>query len=262
VRIAATDFYSALTLLDLGVTPVGVIDYAPTSLLLLKPEYRPILASLPKVGTNQETNVEAVALLKPDLILGWTNNLKSYEHLKVVAPTAVYTYNNTEWHTFASQVAEAAGQTPAMNALIKRYQDRAAGIKQTYGATLARVKWAITSGGGATDWILPNPNSTNGMGALALAGAQLVPAQAALTAPAQLSYEQLNLLSDADAILVPSTPEGEPSTSQVPLLGNPLFQGLKAAQAKRLYALTYFNSGNYSGALGALDSFEAALKQL
>ena len=100
-RVASIGYFSSYTLLDIGFTPVGVLDIPPAAISQI---YASSVQPIRKVGTNTEVNLEAVAALAPDLIVG--ENLafetKVYDQLKAIAPTALFSYQASgDWPRLA-----------------------------------------------------------------------------------------------------------------------------------------------------------------
>ncbi|MGC4192710.1 MAG: hypothetical protein QM589_16325 [Thermomicrobiales bacterium] len=90
-RILPVNFPSAVTLLELGVTPVGITSYLPELAPgIASPEGIPVIDS-----ESGELNLELIASLKPDLIVGsdWKDPSQQqvfYEVLSRIAPTALF----------------------------------------------------------------------------------------------------------------------------------------------------------------------------
>lgn len=76
------------SVIALGITPIGVVDswaQKPTYVYL-----RDALQGVAHVGLETQPNLEAIAALKPDLIIGTkTRHEKIYEQLSQIAPTVV-----------------------------------------------------------------------------------------------------------------------------------------------------------------------------
>ncbi len=85
-RIVALNWAATETLLLLGITPVGVADKTGYSTWVSKPELPDDVAN---VGTRVAPSLEAIAELKPDLIVTSTEMAPAHELLEQIAPTYV-----------------------------------------------------------------------------------------------------------------------------------------------------------------------------
>lgn len=88
-RIVALEWVYAEDLLALGVQPVGVADIAGYKAYVnIQPQFG---GDVKDVGTRQQPNLEAIAALKPDLILAPDYRIKAqYEALNKIAPTIAF----------------------------------------------------------------------------------------------------------------------------------------------------------------------------
>lgn len=88
-RIVALEWLYAEDMLALGVQPVGIADMEGMNKWVNIPIE--IGADVTDVGTRQEPNLEIIASLKPDLIIGLKSNLESnYASFSNIAPTLVF----------------------------------------------------------------------------------------------------------------------------------------------------------------------------
>lgn len=88
-RIVALEWLYAEDVLALGIQPVGIADIEGMNKWVNIPVE--IGADVTDVGTRQEPNLEIIASLKPDLIIGLKSNLEgNYESYKNIAPTLVF----------------------------------------------------------------------------------------------------------------------------------------------------------------------------
>jgi ferric hydroxamate transport system substrate-binding protein len=88
-RVVALEWVYAENLLALGIEPVGVADIQGYKQYVnIKPS---LAASVVDVGTRQEPSLEAIAQLKPDLILGVELRHQTiYDTLAAIAPTLIF----------------------------------------------------------------------------------------------------------------------------------------------------------------------------
>ncbi|PGT85345.1 ABC transporter substrate-binding protein [Bacillus sp. AFS040349] len=119
-------------LLSMGVTPVGAVQS-----WLGEPWYEHItdkMTDVEVVGTESEVNVEAIAALKPDLIIG--NKLrqeKIYEQLKAIAPTVFSETLKGEWQDNFKLYAKALNREDEGQKVIDDFEARISEIKDTAG---------------------------------------------------------------------------------------------------------------------------------
>ena len=126
-------------LLELGVTPVGVFQgYVDNAIgYLVKPEYfGKDLANIGRVGgeTTQSPNLEDIAKLKPDLVLGSTAAaINGREGLKNIAPIYALTQNTPGTYdnmfTNLRDIGKLTGREAQAEAAIKRFQDKLTAYK-------------------------------------------------------------------------------------------------------------------------------------
>jgi ABC-type Fe3+-hydroxamate transport system substrate-binding protein len=127
-RIVALEFMLAEYLLTLGITPVGMTDPALYPLLL--GAHGEQLAQAVNVGSRQQPSLEAIARLKPDLILGVDyRHISLFSALEAIAPTVLFSLDPLELHDTQlgvmlrafDTVAELSGraaQAPAVKAAL------------------------------------------------------------------------------------------------------------------------------------------------
>ncbi|OQM44397.1 iron siderophore-binding protein [Anoxybacillus sp. UARK-01] len=122
-------------LLALGITPVGAVKSWTGD-----PWYDHIkkqMKDVTEVGTESEPNVEAIAALKPDLIIG--NKLrqeKIYEQLKAIAPTVFSETLRGSWKENFMLYAKAVNKEEKGKEIIAQYDSRIADLKAKLGDKL------------------------------------------------------------------------------------------------------------------------------
>ncbi|MBW7472690.1 ABC transporter substrate-binding protein [Marinobacter sp. F4218] len=85
-RVVALNWAATEALLLLGVTPVGVADKAGYSVWVKEPE---LPEAVPNIGTRVAPSLEAIAELKPDLIVTSSEMAPATDLLERIAPTYV-----------------------------------------------------------------------------------------------------------------------------------------------------------------------------
>jgi iron complex transport system substrate-binding protein len=122
-------------LLSMGVKPVGAVQS-----WLGEPWYEHIASDMEGVevvGTESEVNVEAIAALKPDLIIG--NKMrqeKIYDQLAAIAPTVFSETLRGDWQENFKLYAKALNHEEDGQKVIDDFEARIADLKETAGDKL------------------------------------------------------------------------------------------------------------------------------
>jgi iron complex transport system substrate-binding protein len=262
-RIVCVNYLPAWTMLDLNITPLGSGDFPAEQ---VPPVYAGKWTAIRKVGSVSEPDVESVAALRPDLILGLDSpGYKApFERLSALAPTASFAAvpSLANWDQLAEQYAETLGATTQLAALKQRYRDRAAAIKTPHGAKLGAMRWAPIAAQQAGQFTLVHGGAAVGriMGDV---GMPLIPAASGTdTTASRYSLEQLNLLADADAILLQTAANGHYSPEAQALADSPVFKTLKAVAGGRVYPITNFFPASYQIVFELQSELESVAKRL
>ena len=263
-RVVTLDGFSMAAMFDLGLEPVGVYSAGAQ---YVEPQFLARWQQLAKISDGTvggAIDVEKVAALRPDLIIGIDAQKPPYAQLKAIAPTVILPFSSakTPWRDLAKDTATTLGQTGAFQALQQRYTTRAAAIKAAHADVLRRTRWDVLQGGfdDGQFWLY-GPGSDIG-GILADAGVRFASASAGVTDQQNCSYEQIGTLSDSDAIFYYATNDGKPANLGPRLFAQPLWRTLPAVAVGHVFGSIYFLPSGYSDALGALDSLDAALGKL
>jgi len=263
-RIVALYFPEAMALADLGIAPVAVGGYFPPL-----PTYTKLFKGLPAVTDNNNVpDLEKIAALKPDLIVGDTfsvgasDNRKRYQQLSAIAPTAIFEWTTAggNWQAEAAGAAAAVGETAQMNSLRAAYLAHAEKIKSTYAHVLATHMVDLVSANDATNWVLYGPTSSVGK-VLAAAGARFGAARDQKDAFVQYSAEKYDVLNHTDLVLVASTGPNDPGIAKN-VTSSPLFARLPAAKNDGVFTAPWFFPASYQVAHALLDDFEHALEKV
>lgn len=115
------------TAIALGAVPVGSAVLGAGDGI---PAYLgDVAAGISTVGTFQEPDLEAIAALQPDLILGTeTRQSALYEQLSGIAPTVFMAAQTDPWRDNVAFTAEALGDPDGADDLLRAYDDRCAEI--------------------------------------------------------------------------------------------------------------------------------------
>ncbi|WP_297578575.1 iron-siderophore ABC transporter substrate-binding protein [Devosia sp.] len=119
-------------LLAVGVVPVGAVESWKGN-----PWYdylMPQMGEVTLLGTEGDPNLELIATLEPDLILGSkVRQEKIYEQLSAIAPTVLTETLGAVWQENLAVYAGAVGQAEAGEAVIAAFDTRAAAIRTALG---------------------------------------------------------------------------------------------------------------------------------
>ncbi|GIT79065.1 iron siderophore-binding protein [Leifsonia sp. LS1] len=261
-RIVSVHAWTTESLLDMDVTPVGVENsgeqYVPT-------RYVPAWKKIDKIAEGGTVDLEKIAALKPDLIVGVdVPYLKDvYAKLSTIAPTAFAPFSESAtFQDYPKYTAAFADTGASYEALKKKYDDRIAELRSTYASQLATVKWDVIQGGfdAGNFWIYSTGSPVGGV--LESLGATFASATAGTKSgdTQSVSYERTDLLTDADAIIYYVNNDGTPANNIDKLFALPGYQSLPAVTAGHAVGTPDFLPGSYSDGLGLLDSIEKALK--
>ncbi|TKH43542.1 Fe3+-citrate ABC transporter substrate-binding protein [Paenibacillus terrae] len=138
-RVVVLEWAFTEDLIALGVQPVGNADNENYR-LWITPEAK-LADSVTDIGTRGEPNLEAIAALKPDLIISNTgNNAAIYEQLKGIAPTLEYDFFKGKGYDYDrmveifKQIAVATGKTEqadkVLNDLDQHYMEAKTTLKK------------------------------------------------------------------------------------------------------------------------------------
>ncbi len=129
-------------LLALGVTPIGVSDYANRDSTGYLGDTTATIAS---VGTPDGPNFEAMVALKPDVILGRFYDVEEemLPILEQIAPLAISPEESSDWRNGFRFAGEVVGKTAEAAALIEHTDARLDEFRNAYGDRAATETIAI-----------------------------------------------------------------------------------------------------------------------
>ncbi|MBU3008197.1 ABC transporter substrate-binding protein [Cobetia amphilecti] len=124
-RVVVLEFSFADSLASIGVPAVGVADDNDPK--RLPAEVRNVLGDFASVGKRAQPSIEAIAALKPDLIIADVNrHTKMYDQLAAIAPTLLLPSRGEDYAESlesARIVAKAVGKRDAMQARLEKHAD-------------------------------------------------------------------------------------------------------------------------------------------
>ncbi|GAA0395160.1 ABC transporter substrate-binding protein [Streptomyces luteireticuli] len=258
--------YATGALLDLGVEPVGTSAIDENNPMELLPSQVDQGKKITSIGSGIETNIEKVASLKPDLIVveGASAFDWNIKRLQGIAPTLYFGIKTPgDLYSAQEKIAKAVGKEGAFDKLKAEYQNKAAKIKATYGDKLKSKKWAIASSYGNGEFMVDTRTSWVGR-ILADVGVSFAKAaDEGKDHEVTYSMEKINVLSDADVILVPKAfATGEVPKETKELQDKPSWKLLKAAKDNHVLPVTYATSDRYGTSIDVLDQIEKIAKGL
>ncbi|MEU1150956.1 iron-siderophore ABC transporter substrate-binding protein [Streptomyces sp. NPDC005863] len=132
-RVVVLDTAELDSAITLGVRPVGATHVEAGSGF---PDYLPKdkVSGIKDVGEMMNPNLEAIAALKPDLIL--TSKIRhaaKYDQLKAIAPTVMTETTGYPWKENFRLHAEALGKRAEAKKVITRYRAHAERVTQAIG---------------------------------------------------------------------------------------------------------------------------------
>ena len=142
-RIVVLDFIFAESLAALDITPAGMVD--PDRYRAWVGYDNARFAQVPDVGTRQQPSLEAIARLKPDLIVGLTfRHAALFDVLQRIAPTVLFDFYATDMRVH--QLDHALQVFDSFAGLIGRAAD-ARRVQQQVQAALAGDRARLAAAG-------------------------------------------------------------------------------------------------------------------
>ncbi|MFP5021179.1 iron-siderophore ABC transporter substrate-binding protein [Pseudonocardia phyllosphaerae] len=257
-RVVTVGYTDQEPVLALGVAPVGVVDFFGERPYGSWPWEKALWnGTVPAiVGERDEYQLEKIASLHPDLIIGLYSGMTqaSYEALTRIAPTVAQPVGFADfaapWTVQTDMAGRSLGRQPQAQKLVDDVNAQVTAARQAHpewaGKTVAVVEpaatgeWAVF---GAAD---PKLQFLEGLG---FTVAPIVRQLEAGGDVAQLSTERLDLL-EVDRLVLLIDP-GDPTEAKV--RANPLFSRLRVAREGRALFLP-FSPAPSSGAAMAFNS--------
>lgn len=220
------------TAVALGVTPVGA---AVASNVAGVPEYLGVDGIAP-VGTVPEPDLEAIAALKPDLILGTeSRHSKLYDQLESIAPTVFMATQADPWQENVQLIAQALGKQEEAQDLLDNFNERCEDIKTEFNTSQKTAN--VIRPRDETTLSIYGPTSFAG-GALECVGLT-IPEQEWEDGGLQADISPENILSSkADYVFVTTLDVNDPST-----IPNAITQNAAEFPAVTLVDTSYWISG-------------------
>ena len=214
-------------------------------------------------GIQGQPNIERIASLSPDLMLGVSAyEDQNYDELSEIAPTVLFDWaGTTRWKEHFDQVVSAAGREDEGRRDLGDYEDRTESIQRRLDDSrqteVSYISW-YTDG-----FRVYLDNSFAGSilkdVGLSRPASQVATGDEEAADYVDYSYEEISKV-DADVILVAIYDE-ETRSSFADFQSNPLWENLDAVRRGNVYQVNerFWGSSNYYGAHMVLDDIERYL---
>lgn len=267
-RIVSVDFYTPAALMDLGVTPVGVVNtyLTDTEGAAIPGQYTEAVAEqgIGSIGEYYELNLEAIVAADPDLIIATDDFLPledpMREKLEQVAPILTFTARDGDsWRTRATELAEILDKEDELQPLVDAYEARRDAIKDEYADILD---------GYAVTVLAPEPDEWGTYADTHFSTPILRDLGATFREqeddevneagfPSGFSYERLDRLSNADVVFMRQKVDTDVMAR---LESNGIWTSLHAVQDGMVFEYIPLSpTGSYGWATENLDDLEALL---
>ncbi|MYX27618.1 ABC transporter substrate-binding protein [Streptomyces sp. SID8381] len=274
-RVVATG-YAVPTLIEAGAPLVGISSWKRGEPMMDDKELA-TYKKLTKVAGEQasETNYEAIAEAKPDLIvLGVPAPVLGdidMKRLKSIAPVvAVGPMLPTQWREVSRKHADAAGVLAQYDTMKTTYETKAAELKKKYQSVLPQLKLGHVGSYGDTSkgTFQREFNGSWGTNVAQDIGANYYgkvkkPGPGSKSVSEYPSMEELgDSLGQADAITYSVNADGSVPPSVKAVLDSKLWQNLPAVKKKMTFPIAYTEAATYSDALKTLDAIDKSFAPL
>ncbi|MFB4293148.1 ABC transporter substrate-binding protein [Nonomuraea sp. ATR24] len=274
-RVVATG-YAVPALIEADAALVGVSLWK-RGLPLMSQEHRATYDRLEKIAgeTAAETNYEAIAKVKPDLIVIGVpapvladvdmDRLESIAPVVAIGPTVP-----SAWRELSQRQSDAAGRAANFGQAKAAYEKKAAELAAKYREALAGMKFGHVGSYGeaakgtfqrefAGSW---GTNIAQDVG-VTYYGQVKKKGGGSSDVSEYPSIEELPAsLGEADAITYSVRPDGTPNESVKYVLDSPLWKNLPAVKAGKAFPIRYTEAATYDSALMTLDAVDQALAPL
>jgi iron complex transport system substrate-binding protein len=264
-RVVALDRRAALPhLLALGVTPIGALTYESiigTPFPAVVAERARDVAVLPVAGNADDPNLEAVAAMRPDLLIGWTGGIEEkYAALSAIAPTVAVDVDFTDASVSLRAIAAVLGREAEAEAVIRAFDERRAARLAEIGE-IGAVSVVLSIGN--QQFRVYQPTGSSVARWLVEAGGRIVPDIASSIGEPYgdehvlISPENLGQVTGEAIVVMANTGAGG-EAALAELEGSPLWPTLPAVRAGRVVKV---NSQESVGSYG-FQGYDAVLDAL
>ncbi|GAA3029631.1 ABC transporter substrate-binding protein [Actinokineospora globicatena] len=274
-RVIATG-YAVPALLEAGAPLVGISTWR-RGLPMMTPQTRAAYDTLAKVAGESaaETNYEAIAQAEPDLIvIGVPKPVLAdieLERLRAIAPVvALGPSLPSGWRELSRRQADAAGALATFDTVRDAYRNKTRGIAAKYAGVLPRLRCAHLGAYGeiANGNFQREFNGSWGTNVAQDLGADYygqvkVKGGGSKEVSEYPSIEELpSAFGEAEVITYTIAADGSTPGGVRYVLDSPLWKGLSAVKAGRVYPLRYTEATTYGSAMATADAVDKALEPL
>lgn len=257
LRVVTLDTGELDTAVELGIKPVGTLDYGADGLpVYFSPKD---IEGVVIVGTIQEPNLEAVARARPDIILSSKLRHEAlYDKLSAIAPTVFAERVGVSWKQNFELFAKALGREAQAEATKARYAQRVAALNAELplprptvsvvrilsSGTVRLYQRANFMGILLTDLGFPRPDAQNVDDFAADVGLESLP-------------------DAAGDVIVLAVFDGTKNPNVDKVIGSPLWKQLGAVQAGKVHTVddqTWIGGIGYRAAFAVMDQLPKILK--
>jgi iron complex transport system substrate-binding protein len=259
VTLSTADLANALAL---GVKPIATINDFDLMTGRFPPYIEAQAAGIPIVGSSGQSSLEALYLLKPDLLLGLLGGEPeaSPSLINQIAPTVTDRGYEMNWKEVFQKTATLLGREQAAEVALQQYNQRVQTLKMKLSRRYQGKQISFLAL--YFDSVLTEAHNSFASSILKDVGLQRPPNQAVVLpyGYTELSLEELDK-ADGDVLLVASFTEKDRKII-AKLQQNPLWQKLKAVQQSQVYmvsGVTWMWGSDMVGANAVLDDLERLL---
>lgn len=229
-RLVTGDTAALDAALALGIKPVGSTVHGDF------PDYLgDRIAGIESVGDLSQPNLEKIAQLQPDLILGTKINLGGiYRRLSRIAPTILSegSGRSGNWQSNLRLYADALGRSDTARELLQNYEQQVGQLKQELGDTGEIVVSVVITGQGRVGFYTANSFAGSILQDLGF-NRPAIQTNARRWAK-MVSREDLDSL-DGDVIFLIHNQELADSLNRQEFASDPIWSQLKAVEQGRIY---------------------------
>ncbi|HWH28975.1 MAG TPA: iron-siderophore ABC transporter substrate-binding protein, partial [Mycobacteriales bacterium] len=256
--VTTTDQNALLPLLELGVTPVGSAGLVGSdgSQTFRRTEGFDT-DGVAFTGAYGEPNLEAVAALEPDLIVGYEFDAEFYDDLSRIAPTVLVQIFDRPLTDALEEFAALVGREERSAELHAAYDRRVAALREALDGRTETLSVTLVSAGDPGTFYRADTGQALGTVMTDL-GLPQPAAQAADSGDDAVSLEQLGT-RDADVVLVVDYGGENPDPGTETLLASPTYQRLAAVRAGQAHVID--GTRAVGAAWARMDAFLDLLEQ-
>lgn len=259
-RVVTLDWQSPPGLIDLGVTPVGILsgNYEGPAAAGVPDRYTKALTDATRVGGWDSISTEKLLELEPDLIVASELEDKVREQLEDVAPVAIVGTDGG-WLGVQERLADVVNRTDEFEDLRADFEEAADEVADEHDDVLESSTFVSVSGGQDGQWFIEQQQTPAGV-LLAAVGAKVTKESAVdgyWSDP--LSYEKIRIVDDADVILYSADDDGTPKEGTAQLVKQRLYTSLDAVEAGNSLPFAGGDAASLAWATEELDGLSDAL---